>query len=184
MEKNQGVNGMSPPPVSNLGVSKDKALIISVKDGAMELEPSEKDRLKEDGGNVEDERYEGDPTHTVEGQVVLMTSSKKDLSGSIGANRRFSTISNKALGWKRYLGLIFTLLSTNMFSLSSNVLKLMGHINPLNLGAYAFPMGAILSAPFIWYTLKVEKKPVATNLLPFKENKKVWFFMWVGDPSA
>ncbi|CAL8085232.1 unnamed protein product [Orchesella dallaii] len=83
------------------------------------------------------------------------------------------------LGWKRYLGLVYTLLSTNMFSLSSNILKLVSHIHPLTVGIYAFPVAAVLSLPFIWYTLKIEKKPVLDNIWPISQNKKVVFFMWI-----
>ncbi|ODM95118.1 Solute carrier family 35 member G1 [Orchesella cincta] len=170
----------APPKYENVKINTDKVVIIPpnpvfVKMGEVEdREPTERDKFQV---QEEMEVFEGDPSLTVEGQVAFMTNSRLSLRGG-GANRRISTVSNKALGWKRYLGLIYTLISTNMFSLSSNILKLMGHVHPLNLGAYAFPVAALLSAPFIWYTLKIEKKPVMTNLLPVCKNKKVVFFMW------
>lgn len=180
------------PEYVNISPNKEKRVSLSdpkfLKDG-LEYEPTEKDKLQGDeeatGGvplaNLRvstDPFLDADPSLTVEGQVVFMTSSKRDLS-KVDSLRKMSSVSNKALGWKRYLGLVYTLLSTNMFSLSSNLLKLLGHVNPLNLGCFAFPMGALLSVPFIWYTLKIEKKPVMQNLLPMNEHKKVIFYMWV-----
>ncbi|CAL8085244.1 unnamed protein product [Orchesella dallaii] len=93
--------------------------------------------------------------------------------------RRKSYISDKSLGWKRYLGVLYTLLSTSMLSLSSNILKLMGHIHPLPLGMYGFLVGIFLSLPFIWYTVKIEKKSAIDSILPLSSNKKVLFFMWM-----
>lgn len=180
------------PEYVNISPNKEKRVSLSdpkfLKDG-LEYEPTEKDKLQGDeeaAGGVPlanlrvstDPFLDADPSLTVEGQVVFMTSSKRDLS-KVDSLRKMSSVSNKALGWKRYLGLVYTLLSTNMFSLSSNLLKLLGHVNPLNLGCFAFPMGALLSVPFIWYTLKIEKKPVMQNLLPMNEHKKVIFYMWV-----
>ncbi|CAL8085259.1 unnamed protein product [Orchesella dallaii] len=86
--------------------------------------------------------------------------------------RRKSHISDKSLGWKRYLGVFYTLLSTSMLSLSSNILKLMGHIHPLPLGMYGFLVGIFLSLPIIWYTVKIEKKSAIASILPLLNNKK------------
>ncbi|ODM89195.1 ABC transporter G family member 20, partial [Orchesella cincta] len=89
--------------------------------------------------------------------------------------RRVSYLSDKTLGWKRYLGVLYTLFSTCMLSLSANLLKMLSHINPLTLGTYGFLVAALLSIPFIWYTLKIEKKSVMKNILPLREKKKSYF---------
>lgn len=178
----------SPPPqYENVTLSKRVSLVepIFVKEES-DHEPTEKDKLADEEvvplQHLQPPQpvdpFDGDPALTVEGQVMFMTNSKRSLA-NLDPLRRVSTVSNKALGWKRYLGVIYTLLSTNMFSLSSNLLKLLGHVNALNLGCFAFPMGAVLSVPFIWYTLKIEKKPVTENLLPLGKHKRVVFFMWV-----
>jgi hypothetical protein len=79
----------------------------------------------------------------------------------------------------RYIGLIYTLLSTNCFSLSSTVLKKHSHIHPFNLGTWAFPVSALLSVPFIIYTVYVQKQSVTHTFWPIGKHKKTAFIMWV-----
>lgn len=177
-----------PPKYGNVVVTSEKTVTLADPKGdkdELDYEPTERDKLRdtEEGLPLQTlKKSESfletlDPVLTVEG-IIIMTNSKRDLSKE-KALRKTSIISSKAVGCSRYFGLLYTLMSTNMFSLSSNLLKKLGHVNPMTLGCYAFPMGALLSAPFIWYTLKIEKKPVMTNILPWRENKKAIFFMWV-----
>lgn len=85
----------------------------------------------------------------------------------------------EGLGWRRYLGVVYTLLSTNAFSLYTTILKKYSHIHPFTLGVWAFPLAAVFSIPFIYYTVYVEKKSVIDTIWPISKHKKVCFFIWV-----
>lgn len=103
-----------------------------------------------------------------------------DVEVGSGAQKKRGSVGRTAHGWKRYLGVLYTMLSTNSFSLSSTVLKKYSHIHPFTLGVWAFPLAAVFSIPFIVYTLRWEKKSVTDTFWPIRQHKKVVFFIWVG----
>jgi len=86
---------------------------------------------------------------------------------------------SKTLVKYRYLGLVYTLLSTNSFSLNSSILKKYRHIHPFNLGVWAFPVSGLLATPFIFYTIYVQKQSVVDAFWPLHKHRKVAFLMWV-----
>lgn len=81
-------------------------------------------------------------------------------------------------GWKRYLGVIYTLCALNMSALGANILKLLEDVNPITINLYYFLMAIPMTAPFLLYRYKV-KKPIMKNVLPMKEHKVVILLLWV-----
>lgn len=57
---------------------------------------------------------------------------KGDIEGGVAAPRpeKRGSVIRADLGWRRYLGVVYTMLSTNAFSLSSTILKKYSHISP------------------------------------------------------
>jgi len=98
-----------------------------------------------------------------------------DLENSKGRKLEFETSSKS----NRYLGLVFTLLSTNCFSLSSTVMKSLAHMHPFNVGVWSTPIAALLSSLFILHTVKIKKGSVLTGVWPLSKNLKVVFIIWV-----
>ncbi|CAL8099506.1 unnamed protein product [Orchesella dallaii] len=89
-------------------------------------------------------------------------------------------ISLDRLGWKRYVGLLLTVLSAITFSFNALIAKLLSHMHPFNLGVWTFQLMTLFAIPTIIYERKVNKnEAIFESLYPFhtKENRKAVMYL-------
>lgn len=68
-------------------------------------------------------------------------------------------------GWKKYRGIILTIVAAIQFSLSALIIKVLGY-HPFNLGVWRFLVMMIIPIPFIWHALFWKKQKVFKALWP------------------
>jgi len=79
--------------------------------------------------------------------------------------------------WERYRGIIYTLISTCVYSLSSIFTKLLDYNHPVTIGFYGYLIAFALSTLCNIYLIKIKKECIFQNILPLSKNKKVLFLM-------
>lgn len=76
------------------------------------------------------------------------------------------------VGWRRYLGVFYTLLAVNMLSLTNTIMKKYSHVHPFNVGIWYSPTAAAVALVCILYHKCYARGSLSQGLLPLKDNKK------------
>jgi hypothetical protein len=71
----------------------------------------------------------------------------------------------KQKGWRKYLGIMLTILAALQFSFSALIIKILNY-HPFNLGVWRFFVMMLIPIPFLWYAIFWKKQKVFKILWP------------------
>jgi len=83
----------------------------------------------------------------------------------------------KELGWKSYMGIVFTVISGLMFAVMGLLVKYLKDYNAMNIGFFRFTGMLLPAFPFLLYAIFVQKKPVFQPIWPLNDKSKLKTFL-------
>jgi hypothetical protein len=81
-------------------------------------------------------------------------------------------------GWRRYIGMIYTILAVNLFSIVTSLTKRYSYVHPFNISFFSSPASIVMTTIFL-IGARVRGTPVFDTILPLRDHKKDIFLMWV-----